>query len=87
VSVDYKLVLGAIGLAIFAGMFWITFRRGATDPVCGMTVDRSTAPTLVRGGRTFYFCSEHCRQAFTARRQRDQELDPAGTFGSGTIRI
>jgi len=32
VHVDYKLALNLLGLAIFAGLFWLTTRRGATDP-------------------------------------------------------
>ena len=66
VHVDYKLALNLLGLAIFAGLFWLTARRGATDPVCGMTVDRSKAVTKEFGGRTFYFCSDHCLHAFEA---------------------
>ena len=41
-------------------------RRGATDPVCGMKVDRSKALRLEHDGTTHYFCSEHCRQRFQA---------------------
>jgi YHS domain-containing protein len=29
-----------------------------------MKVDRAKAVTEQAGGRTVYFCSEHCRQAF-----------------------
>ena len=36
------------------------------DPVCGMTVDEATALQTERDGKTFYFCSEHCRQKFLA---------------------
>ena len=51
-------------LAIFAALFWLTARRGATDPVCGMKVDRSKALRAVHAGRTFFFCSyEGFRQA------------------------
>jgi Cu+-exporting ATPase len=32
------------------------------DPVCGMTVDDGTAIHAERDGKTFYFCSDHCRQ-------------------------
>jgi hypothetical protein len=63
IQVDYKLVLNVAGLLVFAGLFWLTARRGATDPVCGMTVDRAKATTLQHDGRTLYFCSEHCRSA------------------------
>jgi Cu+-exporting ATPase len=36
----------------------------ATDPVCGMAVDETSALRAERDGRTFYFCSERCRQKF-----------------------
>jgi Cu+-exporting ATPase len=36
----------------------------ALDPICGMTVDASTALHAERDGETSYFCSEHCRQKF-----------------------
>jgi uncharacterized membrane protein YraQ (UPF0718 family)/YHS domain-containing protein len=64
ISLDYKLVLNVLGVAIFAALFWLTARRGATDPVCGMKVDKSQAVTKEFGGETFYFCSRHCLQAF-----------------------
>ncbi len=75
VHVDYKLALNLLGLAIFAGLFWLTARRGATDPVCGMKVDRDKAVTKEFGGRTYYFCSDHCLHAF--------EVDP-DKYLSGT---
>lgn len=37
------------------------------DPVCGMTVDRSTAAhTANHGGERFYFCSQRCQAKFDA---------------------
>ena len=51
---------------IFALLFWLTARRGATDPVCGMKVDRDKAVTKEFGGETHYFCSTHCLHAFEA---------------------
>ncbi len=36
------------------------------DPICGMTVDEETALHTERDGKTFYFCSDHCRQKFVA---------------------
>src|ERR1043166_2973311 len=36
----------------------------AKDPICGMMVDEATALRAERDGRTFYFCSEHCRTKF-----------------------
>ena len=66
ITVNYKLFLNVLGFAIFVALFWITARRGVTDPVCGMTVDRSKAVTAVVGDRTVYFCSDGCRQSYEA---------------------
>ena len=66
IQLDYKLVLNALGLIVFAALFGLTMRRGATDPVCGMKVDRSKAHRLEHGGTTYYFCSEHCMHRFQA---------------------
>ena len=52
VQVNYKLALNVLGFAIFAALFWLTQRRGAKDPVCGMTVDRDKAVTERVGGET-----------------------------------
>ena len=39
-------------------------RPGATDPVCGMDVDRETALTLDHDGTAYHFCSQRCRDRF-----------------------
>jgi hypothetical protein len=68
VKLDYKLVLNVISAAIFAALFVLTVRRGATDPECGMKVDRAKALTTTAGnGHTVYFCSPACLNAFVAR--------------------
>jgi uncharacterized membrane protein YraQ (UPF0718 family)/YHS domain-containing protein len=67
VRLDYKLALNVLGAAIFVALMWLTRRRGATDPMCGMTVDRTKALHAESGGQTFYFCSEHCRHGFANR--------------------
>jgi Cu+-exporting ATPase len=37
----------------------------ATDPVCGMSVDESSAEaTSTYKGKTYYFCSEDCKETF-----------------------
>ena len=55
----------------------------ATDPVCGMAVAVTEASlTAEHGGRTFWFCGEHCRSAF--RRDPAGYLD-AGGGGRGTV--
>ena len=76
VQLDYKLVLNGLALALFAGLIALTVRRGATDPVCGMTVDRARAVTLDADGETLYFCSEHCRHAY-ASGAHEHGADPA----------
>jgi Cu+-exporting ATPase len=38
-----------------------------TDPVCGMHIDDGEAVgTAEHQGRTYFFCSEACREAFEA---------------------
>src|SRR3954471_21746489 len=70
ISVNYKLFLNLLGLAIFAALFWLTARRGTTDPVCGMRVERAKALTTEFGGETYYFCSTHCLHTFAADPER-----------------
>lgn len=38
----------------------------ATDPVCGMAVERERAVSAVREGETYYFCARGCRDEFLA---------------------
>jgi uncharacterized membrane protein YraQ (UPF0718 family)/YHS domain-containing protein len=64
VTVDYKLFLNLAALAVFAALLWLTARRGATDPVCGMKVDRGRAVKREFAGQTYYFCSAHCLHMF-----------------------
>jgi len=39
-------------------------KTATKDPICGMTVDEATALKSERDGKTFFFCSERCRQNF-----------------------
>jgi hypothetical protein len=64
IQVDYKLALNIVGTAIFAALFLLTRSRGATDPVCGMKVDKERALTAEHDGHTYFFCSEHCKEQF-----------------------
>ena len=41
----------------------------AKDPICGMVVPTATALSAQRGSRTYYFCSQGCRQTFLAPEQ------------------
>jgi uncharacterized protein len=76
VKVDYKLFTNALGVVIFATLFWLTMRRGATDPVCRMRVDRHRAITMDFAGEIHYFCSAHCLHAF--------EVEPARYLGGAS---
>jgi uncharacterized membrane protein YraQ (UPF0718 family)/YHS domain-containing protein len=73
IKVDYKLFTNILGAAIFAGLFALTVRRGGTDPVCGMKVDRSKAIRMDFAGETFFLCSQHCAHTF--------EVDPESYVG------
>jgi YHS domain-containing protein len=70
IELNYKALLNAIATVAFIALIYLTVRRGATDPVCGMKVDRSKAIRLEHDGATLYFCSEHCRQEFDAHPER-----------------
>jgi YHS domain-containing protein len=69
VHVDYKLALNILGLAIFAALFGLTARRGATDPVCGMHVDKAKAVKRDFAGTTYYFCGNHCAHIYASAHQ------------------
>lgn len=43
-------------------------RSEVTDPVCGMTMEKSAAVTKREyEGQTYYFCSEECKQKFKSK--------------------
>jgi uncharacterized protein len=73
VKIDYKLFTNILGVAVFAAFFALTMRRGVTDPVCGMKVDKAKALRMDFAGETVYFCSKHCLHAF--------ETNPAEHIG------
>jgi hypothetical protein len=52
VELDYKLALNLIGLLVFAALMYLTWERGATDPMCGMKVDKNKAVELNTSGQT-----------------------------------
>jgi Cu+-exporting ATPase len=61
---------------------------GVKDPVCGMTVDPSTAKHQhTHAGQTYYFCAARCREKFIANPQqylapatKEPEATPPGTI-------
>jgi uncharacterized protein len=70
ITVNYKLALNVLGLLIFAAFFWLTQRRGVTDPVCEMRVDRVKALRSDYMGGAYYFCSSGCLEAFEDQPER-----------------
>jgi len=76
IKIDYKLFTNILGVAVFVALFALTMRRGVTDPVCGMKVDKAKALRMDFAGETFYFCSEHCLHAF--------EVDPRAHLGGSS---
>ena len=54
-------------------------RTMTKDPICGMTVDEATDLHAESDGKTFYFCSDHCRQTFLTK---PAGAKPAGKSGS-----
>jgi uncharacterized protein len=80
VKLDYKFVLNVLATALFVALWTLTMRRGATDPVCGMRVDRNKAVRGEGPQGTVFFCSEHCRDAYEigARDDAPRALTGAG---------
>jgi uncharacterized membrane protein YraQ (UPF0718 family)/YHS domain-containing protein len=67
---NYTAVLNIVFTLVAAALFGLTLRRGARDPVCGMRVDRSKAPSLEYGGKRYFFCGPGCRAKFEADPER-----------------
>lgn len=82
ISLNYTFVLNVVFTIVGAVLVWLTVRRGATDPVCGMRVDRyATEHKLRVEGETVYFCS----QAFSALRGRLARRSTAQVRGGGRL--
>jgi YHS domain-containing protein len=66
VSWNYTTALNIVFTLVAAALIGLTLRRGAGDPVCGMTVDRRTSETSEHRGRRYFFCGPGCRAKFEA---------------------
>ena len=73
---NYTTFLNVALLALFGLLYWLYRNRErlgggrgyAIDPVCGMQVQTANAPARANhGGRTYWFCSDHCRERFEAK--------------------
>jgi hypothetical protein len=73
-SFGWSDALDLLALAALAGLFLVHRRRNeddgsrlATDPVCGMQVEKANpGASLVVNGTTHYFCSDGCRDHYAA---------------------
>jgi hypothetical protein len=71
ISLNYIAVLNILFTFAGAALLWLTVRRGATDPVCGMRVDRRQTPHRAEhAGRRQFFCSTECREEFETNPER-----------------
>ncbi len=79
-GLNVTTLLDVIAIAVLVGFWWLARNRErfgggelyAIDPVCGMQVERATAPARsVSGGERVYFCSDHCRHRFENRSNAD----------------
>jgi uncharacterized protein len=70
ISWNYTTVLNIVFTLVTAVLFGLTLRRGARDPVCGMTVDRGNALSSEHRGRRYFFCGPGCRSKFEAEPER-----------------
>ena len=74
---NYTTFLNLAFLVVLAGLYWLARDRArhghngrdtgrfATDPICGMQVDRATAPAhSVHDGAESWFCSDGCRDRY-----------------------
>jgi uncharacterized membrane protein YraQ (UPF0718 family)/YHS domain-containing protein len=69
---NYTTFLNIVFLAVLVGLYWLARRRPdadsgrfATDPTCGMQVEKANAPAhLVHDGAEHWFCSDGCRARY-----------------------
>lgn len=87
-----KKMIFALGAALLVVLTWTVFaqvqsRDTAKDPVCGMTVNKSTAKyTYDYKGSTHYFCSEGCKTSFSKEPEKYLAKTPEakpGMMGQG----
>jgi hypothetical protein len=71
IHLNYTAVLNVVFTLVGALLLWLTVRRGATDPICAMRVDRhATEHRLEFEDKPVYFCSEGCLHEFERAPER-----------------
>jgi YHS domain-containing protein/uncharacterized membrane protein YraQ (UPF0718 family) len=74
---NYTTFLNIVFLGVAAALLALTLKRGAHDPVCGMTVDRlKTSFRSEHEGQTVYFCGAGCKAKFEADPERYLAAEP-----------
>jgi uncharacterized membrane protein YraQ (UPF0718 family)/YHS domain-containing protein len=85
VTWNYTSVLDILFALVFVALLALTLRRGARDPVCGMTVDRKAGnPTSVYAGKTWFFCGAHCKHRFDEQPELFSSRSPDAASGRPT---
>jgi uncharacterized protein len=65
---NYTAVLNIVFTLVAAILLWLTVRRGATDPVCRIRVDRHATPhQSTFEGEQYFFCSAGCKAEFESK--------------------
>jgi YHS domain-containing protein len=73
---NYTAVLNVLFTVAGAALVWLTVRRGAQDPVCGMRVDRHATPHHTDfEGHTYFFCTAGCHQEFDSNPEHYARYD------------
>jgi P-type Cu+ transporter len=57
------------------------------DPICGMTVDPTTALRAERDGEVLFFCCEHCRRKFLGGSSGVESALPGGCCGGNSALV
>jgi uncharacterized membrane protein YraQ (UPF0718 family)/YHS domain-containing protein len=81
---NYTTYLDILALGAAAVVWWLAHTKSqhgggegyAIDPVCAMQVRTADAPATARvGTTTYYFCSDRCRERFSAEPSRFLDLE------------
>src|SRR5215210_1267330 len=75
---NYTTALNILFTFVAAALLGLTLRRGARDPVCGMTVDRGKALSAEHRGKRHFFCGPGCRAKFEADPERYAATEASG---------
>jgi len=88
---NYTTFLNLAFLGVFGILLWLyrnrerfgSSERYATDPICGMQVEKQLAPATAHvGGQVSFFCSDRCRDRFLADPNRSLLADNLKTLES-----